>query len=50
MRVALDTNILVRLLVRDDEAQFAAAQRLVEQSEASGEPVLLLIGAVLETE
>jgi predicted nucleic-acid-binding protein len=50
VRVALDTNVLVRLLVRDDEAQCAAARHLVEQSEASGEPVLLLIGAVLEAE
>ncbi len=28
MTIAIDTNVLVRLLVRDDEAQHAAAQRL----------------------
>lgn len=50
MSIAIDTNVLVRLLVRDDEAQFAAARRLVDQAEASGEPVLIVLGALLETE
>ena len=31
MSIAIDTNVLVRLLVRDDEAQYAAAQRLVDR-------------------
>lgn len=48
--VAIDTNVLVRLLVRDDEAQFNAAQRLVVDAEAGGEPVLILFGVMLETE
>lgn len=50
MSIAIDTNVLVRLLVRDDEAQFAAAQRLVDQAAAAEEPVLILLGALLETE
>lgn len=50
MTVAIDTNVLVRLLVRDDEAQFAAARRLVEQAAAADEPVLIVLGALLETE
>lgn len=40
----------MRLLVRDDEAQFTAATRLVEQAEAAGEPLLILLGVLLETE
>ena len=36
---ALDTNVLVRWLVRDDEAQFAAASRVLEaQPGAGGRP------------
>jgi len=50
MTIAIDTNVLVRLLVRDDEAQYAAAQRLVDQASAAGEPVLIVLGALLETE
>jgi predicted nucleic-acid-binding protein len=50
MSIAIDTNVLVRLLVRDDEAQFAAAKRLIEQSEAAGAPVLIVLCALLETE
>jgi predicted nucleic-acid-binding protein len=47
---AIDTNVLVRLLVRDDEAQFQAATRLVEQAEAAGEPLLIVLTTLLETE
>lgn len=50
MSVALDTNVLVRLLVRDDEAQFKAAKRLVDQSAAADEPILILLCALMETE
>lgn len=49
MTIAIDTNVLVRLLVRDDEAQYAAAQRLVDGA-AAEEPVLIVLGALLETE
>ena len=50
MSVAIDTNVLVRLLVRDDEEQYAAAQRLVDQAAATEEPVLIVLGALLGTE
>ena len=50
MTIAIDTNVLVRLLVSDDEAQYAAAQRLVDEAAAAEEPVLILLGALLETE
>ena len=48
--IAIDTNVLVHLLVRDDEAQYAAAQRLVDQAAAAEEPVLILLGALLEAD
>ena len=50
MSVAVDTNVLVRLLVKDDPHQFAAARKLVEDAEAAGEPLLVMLGALLETE
>ncbi len=50
MSVAIDTNVLVRLLVRDDETQFAAARRLVDEAEAAGEPILVVLCALLEAE
>lgn len=50
MSIAIDTNVLVRLLVRDDEAQFAAARRLVDEAAKADEPVLIMLCALLETE
>ena len=50
MTIAIDTNVLVRLLVCDDEAQYAAAQRLLDQAAAAEEPVLIVLGVLLETE
>jgi predicted nucleic acid-binding protein len=46
--IAIDTNVLVRLLVRDDEVQHAAAQRLVDEAAAAEEPVLIVLCALLE--
>ncbi len=50
MTIAIDTNVLVRLLVRDDEVQYTAARRLVDDAAAAEEPVLIVLGALLETE
>ena len=50
MTIAIDTNVLVRLLLRDDEAQYVAAHRLVDQAAAAEEPVLIVLGVLLETE
>ena len=50
MSIVIDTNVLVRLLVRDDQAQFEAAQRLVNEAATREEPVLILLGVLLETE
>ena len=49
MTIAIDTNVLMRLPVRDDEAQYAAAQRWVDEAAAAEEPVLIVIGALLLT-
>lgn len=38
--IGIDTNILVRLLTRDDEAQFALCKSLIERARTDG-PILL---------
>lgn len=50
MSIAIDTNVLVRLLVQDDEVQFAAARRLVDEAAEAEQPVLIMLCALLETE
>lgn len=53
--IALDTNVLVRILVRDDESQAARARRLVERCVETGDaclvsnPVLCELEWVLES-
>jgi predicted nucleic-acid-binding protein len=52
MSIAVDTNVLVRILVEDRSApdQCAAARRLVADAAASGETLLITLCALLETE
>ncbi|MCE2945844.1 MAG: PIN domain-containing protein [bacterium] len=50
MSIAIDTHVLVRLLVRDDEGQFAAASRMIGKAAEAEEQVLILPGVLLETE
>ena len=50
MSMAIDTNVLVRLLTRDDEAQCAAAVRLVQTAAEDGAAALISSGVLLETE
>jgi predicted nucleic-acid-binding protein len=52
MSIAIDTNVLVRILVQDPTApqQCAAARRLVAEATAAGEPLLVSLCALLETE
>ena len=45
---ALDTNVLVRLLVNDDRRQGARAKRLLTSAEQRGEPLLVIDLVVLE--
>jgi predicted nucleic-acid-binding protein len=52
MSIAIDTNVLVRILVQDPTApdQSASARRLVADATAAGEPLLVSLCALLETE
>jgi predicted nucleic-acid-binding protein len=48
--LGLDTNVLVRYLVRDDQLQFEKARRLIKRESGKGEPVLVSLVVLLETE
>lgn len=48
--IGLDTNVLVRFLVRDDEDQFDRAQRLIRREAQAGTPVSVSHLVLLETE
>jgi predicted nucleic-acid-binding protein len=50
MSTAIGTNVLVRFFVDDNSAQSAAVSRLVERAEADGEPLLVTLCVLLETE
>lgn len=47
---ALDTNVLVRHVVRDDSGQLAAATRLIEDCIASGQTLFVPVTVTLELE
>ena len=48
--LGIDTNVLVRYLVRDDESQFKRARRLIKRETAAGRKVLVSQLVILETE
>ena len=48
--LGIDTNVLVRFLVRDDERQFGKAQKLIARERARGEPVFVSHLVLLEAE
>jgi len=48
--IGVDTNVLVRYLVRDDPAQFERARRLISREVDTREPVLVSLLVLLETE
>ena len=48
--LGLDTNVLVRYLVRDDQLQFEKARRLIKREADRNEPVLVSLLVLLETE
>lgn len=48
--IGIDTNVLVRYLVRDDALQFERARRLINREVSSGEPVLVSLVVLMETE
>ena len=48
--LGLDTNVLVRFLVRDDALQFERARRLIKREVAAGRSVFVNLLVLLETE
>ena len=48
--LGVDTNVLVRFLVRDDETQFEKARRLIRREVAAGRRVFVSQLVLLETE
>lgn len=48
--LGVDTNVLVRFLVRDDEAQFEKARKLIKREVAAGRSVFVSHLVILETE
>lgn len=48
--IAIDTNVLVRYLVKDDAVQYLLAKRLIEDQLNAGVPVMVGLLVVLETE
>src|SRR5476649_2745976 len=48
--LGVDTNMLVRFLVRDDEAQFEKARKLIKREVAAGRRVFISQLVLLETE
>ncbi len=47
--LGIDTNVLVRFLLRDDARQFERAQQLIEQELSAGRPVFVSHLVLLET-
>jgi predicted nucleic-acid-binding protein len=48
--LGVDTNVLVRYLVNDERSQFERARRLIRRAAVSGEPVLVSLLVLMETE
>jgi len=48
--LGIDTNVLVRFLLRDDESQFEKARRLIRREVAAGRRVFVSQLVLLETE
>jgi predicted nucleic-acid-binding protein len=48
--LGVDTNVLIRYLTRDDQRQYERARRLINREVAKGEPVLVSLLVMLETE
>lgn len=48
--LGVDTNVLVRFLVRDDEAQFEKARKLIKREVSAGRRIFVSQLVLLETE
>jgi predicted nucleic-acid-binding protein len=48
--LGIDTNVLVRYLVRDNQYQYESARRWIHREVSTGEPVLVSLLVLLEME
>jgi predicted nucleic-acid-binding protein len=48
--LGVDTNVLVRYLIRDDQSQYEKARRLIDREVGKGETILVSLLVLLETE
>jgi predicted nucleic-acid-binding protein len=48
--IGLETNVLVRYLVRDDRPQFERAKQLINREVGAGNPVLVSLLVLMEAE
>jgi predicted nucleic-acid-binding protein len=48
--IGLDTTVLVRFLVKDDQSQFERARKLIRRQASEGEGVSISLLVLLETE
>ena len=48
--LGVDTNVLLRYLIRDDQPQHEKARRLIDREVRKGEPVMVSLLVLLETE
>jgi predicted nucleic-acid-binding protein len=48
--LGVDTNVVIRYLIRDDQSQYEKARRLIDREVRKGEPVLVSLLVLLETE
>jgi predicted nucleic-acid-binding protein len=48
--LGVDTNVLIRYLIRDDQSQYEKARRLIDREVRKGEPVLVSLLVLLESE
>jgi predicted nucleic-acid-binding protein len=48
--LGVDTNVLIRYLTRDDQPQYEKARRMIDREVTKGEPVLVSLLVLLETE
>jgi predicted nucleic-acid-binding protein len=48
--LGIDTNVLVRFLVGDDQEQFERARRLIKREVHNAEPIVISRAVLLETE
>ena len=48
--LGVDTNVIVRYLTRDDQPQYERVRRLIDREVTKGEPVLVSLLVLLETE